>query len=109
MDTLVQGLHECERGARYVEVHDRGDVTRVLGIRESRSGLHEGFIFAAAGATYTVEDNADITGVIPLRRGEALELQGQLECNDDVIHWTHRDPAGRHIAGYIIADGRTYQ
>jgi hypothetical protein len=72
-------------------------------------GTHEGFIVSLAGRTYRVEDNVDITGPVPLRRGERIELQGQFECNDYVIHWTHRDPAGRHVAGYIEADGKTYQ
>ena len=101
----------CERGARSVEVRDSGVVVRVLGMRNSYSGLHEGFIvrFSSRGGTHLVEDNADITGPIPLRRGDAISMQGQLECNDRVIHWTHRDPRGRHQAGYIIVNGNTYQ
>lgn len=56
-----------------------------------------------------VEDNVSITGVIPLRSGERISLLGQLECDDLVIHWTHHDPAFRHLSGYIEADGRRYQ
>jgi len=89
-----------------------------LGIRHGRSGSHEGFILLVKGNpagteaepdTYKIEDNIDITGFIPLRRGDRVELMGQLECNDYVIHWTHHDPRGRHIAGYIKVNGRTYQ
>jgi hypothetical protein len=83
-------------------------VTHVLGERESRSGMHEGFVIRAAGRTFRVEDNVDITGPVPLLRGEAISLLGQLECDDFVIHWTHRDPRGRHPAGYIKANGKTY-
>jgi hypothetical protein len=109
----------CNTGAQHVEAHLSGYVARVLGIRAGASGSHEGFILATADcshkiqtcpvASLKVEDNVDITGVIPLRRGERVELQGQYECNDGVIHWTHRDPRGRHIAGYIRVNGNTYQ
>jgi hypothetical protein len=84
-------------------------VTRVLGIRESRSGAHEGFIISASGRSFKVEDNVEITGRIPLHRGDAVSLLGQLECDDDVIHWTHHDPAGRHPAGYVKVNGATYE
>ncbi len=100
----------CLRGATHAELRASGTVRRVLGIQHGRNGSHEGFIFVTdAPAQYRVEDNIDLTGYIPLRTGEHIELQGQYECNDGVIHWTHRDPSGRHIAGFIKADGRTYQ
>ena len=105
MDSVAQGLAACDRGARHDEVRDTVRVVRVLGVRHE----HEGFLVAAAGRTLRVEDNVAITGIIPLHRGTAIQLQGQLECNDDAIHWTHRDPAGRHIDGYVVVDGTTYR
>lgn len=105
LDSVAQGLQTCSRGARHDEVRDRARVVRVLGIRHG----HEGIIIAAAGRTLLIEDNVDLTGFIPLQRGSAIAFQGQLECDDDVIHWTHRDPAGRHIDGYIVLDGKTYR
>lgn len=86
-----------------------GVVTRVLGERESRSGMHEGFIVGAGGRSFTIEDNVDITGPIPLHRGDVVSLLGQLECDDGVIHWTHRDPRGRHPSGYVKVNGRLYE
>lgn len=83
-------------------------VVRVLGERDSRSGLHEGFVIRANGRTFRVEDNVDISGPIPLRRDDVVSLLGQFECDDDVIHWTHRDPHGRHPAGYVKVNGRLY-
>lgn len=93
-------------------------VVRVLGEREGRSGLHEGFIINACPRLETctrewtylkVEDNVDITGPIPLKRGDDVSLLGQLECSDNVIHWTHHDPRGRHPSGYIKVNGRVYE
>jgi hypothetical protein len=84
-------------------------VTRMLGERGSRSGVHEGFIIRTGERSFKVEDNVDITGPIPLRRGDTVSLLGQLECDDYVIHWTHHDPRGRHPAGYIEVNGQRYQ
>jgi Protein of unknown function (DUF3465) len=108
-DSLALAQAACARGAQYDEVLATGRIRRVLGIRNSRSGAHEGFIIEVAGQPVLVEDNVDITGVIPLRRGESVQLQGQYECDDGVMHWTHHDPSGRHLTGFVKADGRTYQ
>jgi len=112
---LQQAQIACagDRGSyRHLEVYvPRATVTRVLGFRSTRSGMHEGFLFTAAGSpsNVLVEDNTDITGPIPLHRGQTISLLGQYECSDGVIHWTHRDPAGRHVSGYIEANGQRYQ
>lgn len=108
-DTLAQAQAQCRKGGAYDEVALDATIVRVLGMRESRSGLHEGFLIRSSGSTILVEDNADITGPIPLQRGERIRLQGQFECDDSVIHWTHRDPSGRHIAGYVEANGKYYR
>ncbi|PZR59568.1 MAG: hypothetical protein DLM50_00200 [Candidatus Meridianibacter frigidus] len=110
--TLSQAQAACQRGASHVEVTFNGTVGRILGVRRGPSGTHEGFLIRPDGAATSelhVEDNIDITGFIPLHRSERIELQGQYECNDGVIHWTHRDTRGRHPAGYIKANGITYQ
>jgi Protein of unknown function (DUF3465) len=117
---VAQALNACGHGASSIEVRDAGVVVRVLGNRNSQSGVHEGFIVRVPTRsndahtrrnmqTLRVEDNVDITGPIPLGEGSAIQLQGQLECDDYVIHWTHHDPRGRHMPGYISVDGKTYQ
>lgn len=108
-DTAAQALQTCDAGAQHVHVHDIGEVVRVLGTRRSYSGDHEGFLVALPPRVFKVEDNIDITGYIPLRRGDRITVDGQFECDDDVIHWTHRDPRGRHQAGYIEVHGTRYQ
>ena len=110
---LNQALTSCSSNpSRYhhVEVYiPRARVTRMLGVRSSYSGAHEGFIIAAEQQSIRVEDNVDITGPIPLHRGDTVSLLGQYECDDGVIHWTHRDPRGEHPAGYIEVHGQRYQ
>lgn len=105
LDSAAQGVAACTRGASHDEIRDSGPVVRVLGIR----GSHEGFIVRLEGQTYRVEDNVDLSGAVPLRRGDRVTLQGQLECDDYAIHWTHHDPAARHIGGYIEVDDKFYQ
>ncbi|MFN2528328.1 MAG: DUF3465 domain-containing protein [Candidatus Baltobacteraceae bacterium] len=117
-DDIAGARGACARGASHAEVALSGVMNRYLGVRRGRSGSHEGFILVVKGGPadseaepnlYKIEDNIDITGLIPLRRGDRIDLMGQYECNDSVVHWTHHDPRGRHIAGYIKVDGRTYQ
>ncbi len=103
-----QAVRACSSGASHIEVEGSGTVQRVLGLRDSSSGVHEGFVLRAGSRNITVEDNVNITGPIPLRDGDAVTLRGQFECDDGVIHWTHRDPAMRHAGGYIRVGGRTY-
>ncbi|GAC1501129.1 MAG: DUF3465 domain-containing protein [Vulcanimicrobiaceae bacterium] len=112
--TLAAAQALCQGGRRHVEIHDRGIVTRVLGVRAGRGSSHEGFVMQSPGrATHAlavrVEDNVSLTGFIPLRVGDRVEVQGQYECDDAVVHWTHHDPSGRHIGGFITANGRTYR
>ena len=108
----VQGaVSTCQNGgAFHTEVYiPQATVVRVIGERAGRSGEHEGFIIRTSVRTFKVEDNVNITGPIPLHRGDVVSLLGQLECDDFVIHWTHHDPRGRHVGGYIEVHGNRYQ
>jgi hypothetical protein len=107
--SIRQAMASCARGASAVEVVAAGTVARTLGSYSSRTGTHEGFLLATGGLTVRIENNTTITGPVPLAKGEAVSLQGQYECNDGVIHWTHHDPRMRHAGGFIEAGGKTYR
>jgi len=66
----------------------------------------------ASGCTLVVriEANTDFTGAIPLRSGDRVLVKGEYEYYPlgGVIHWTHRDPRGRHEGGYVEAHGTLY-
>ena len=112
---LIDAVAVCQNGARHTEIMLDGSVQRVLGVRSGRSGRHEGFYLSAAVPqsgrmpAVKVEDNIDITGYTPLHAGDRVQLKGQYECNDGVVHWTHHDPSGRHAAGYIRVNGTIFQ
>jgi hypothetical protein len=96
-----------------VEVDAEGAVTRVLGTRPGRQSPHTGFLvkIEPCGATVRVEANTNFTGVVPVRAGDDVVMRGEYEyyAQGGVIHWTHRDPRGRHPGGYVKVGGTTYQ
>lgn len=99
---------------QHVEVLASGTVVAMLGERAGPSGTHEGFLLRLDGGCdilLRVEMNTDLAGPVPLHRREHIEVKGQYETDatGGVIHWTHRDPRGRHVAGYILAGGKSYQ
>jgi hypothetical protein len=100
-------------GRSHVEVVADGSVTRLMGMQPGRVSPHEGFLFRLASGcdiVVRVEANTDFTGPIPLSVGQHVLVKGEYEFYPlgGVIHWTHRDPRGRHENGYIAAGGQTY-
>jgi hypothetical protein len=95
-----------------IHVQGGGTVVRLLA-DDSRGDRHQRFIVRlGSGQTLLVAHNIDLASRIAnLRTGDAVAFSGQYEWNPDggVIHWTHLDPNGRHAAGWIRHDGRTYQ
>lgn len=74
---------------------------------------HQRFLIQLSGGeTILIAHNIDLAPRInELRKGDIVTLHGEYEWNEKggVIHWTHRDPAGRHIDGWIKHQGKTYQ
>lgn len=74
---------------------------------------HQRFIVRLnSGRTLLVSHNIDLAKRIDtLRAGDAIAFYGEYEWNakGGVLHWTHRDPQGRHPAGWIQHNGQTYQ
>ena len=93
-------------------IHGSGDVSRILPDDDAGS-RHQRFILRlASGQTLLVAHNIDLAPRIDdLEVGDRVEYSGEFEWNDKggVVHWTHRDPAGRHAAGWLKHDGRVFQ
>jgi len=95
-----------------VQVTGEGTVVKVL--RDDGNGSrHQRFIVRLdSGRTVLVAHNIDLAPRIDgLRAGDTVAFSGEYEWNPKggVIHWTHRDPRGRHPEGWIQHDGQFYQ
>jgi hypothetical protein len=96
-----------------VEVTAQGTVTRDFGVRPGRESAHEGFLLRLSSdcnLVVRVEANTDFTGAFAVRPGQPVEVRGEYEyySRGGVIHWTHRDPRGRHPDGFIQTNGHQY-
>jgi hypothetical protein len=97
---------------RRVEVCGHGVVARVL--KDDLEGSrHQRFVVRLpSGQTVLIAYNIDVAPRIDaIRAGATVEFTGEYDwtAQGGVVHWTHRDPAGRHPAGWIRFADRTYQ
>jgi hypothetical protein len=95
-----------------IQVEGEGTVTRLL--PDDVNGLrHQRFIVQlASGQTLLITHNIDIAPRIDgLKVGDSVRFNGEYVWNakGGVIHWTHHDPQGRHVAGWVVHNGKTYQ
>jgi Protein of unknown function (DUF3465) len=100
------------RHASDVQVQGEGTVTRVLS-DDLIGDRHQRFILRlASGQTVLVTHNIDIAPrVDALKEGDVVRFSGEYVWNEKggVIHWTHHDPKGRHVAGWVKYNGKTFQ
>lgn len=94
-----------------IEVTGRGTVTRILP-DDLKGSPHQRFILTLpSGQTLLIAHNIALAPRIPsLKKGDLVRFKGEYEWNarGGVIHWTHEDPHGRHDAGWLEHNGRTY-
>jgi hypothetical protein len=95
-----------------IQVEGEGVVLRVLP-DDMNGSRHQRFVVElASGQTLLFAHNIDIaTRVDGLEIGDSVRFSGEYIWNEKggVIHWTHHDPKGRHVAGWIIHKGKTYK
>jgi cold shock CspA family protein len=95
-----------------VQMGGEGVVVRVLS-DDNDGSRHQRFILRlASGQTLLIAHNIDIANRIEaLSSGDRVEFYGQYESNPEggVIHWTHHDPDGNHVAGWLKHNGMVYQ
>lgn len=104
-------LYEKGGAAGPVQVKGQGKVVAILP-DDTKGSRHQRFIIELQSRqTLLVAHNIDLAPRVEnLREGDRIEFFGEYEWNPEggVIHWTHRDPAGRHVHGWIIHQGRKY-
>ena len=98
------------RGGQQVE--GSGMVLRVLS-DDNKGSRHQRFILElSSGRTVLVAHNIDLAPRISgLESGDSVSFFGEYETNDQggLIHWTHHDPQGRHVDGWLEHRGQRYQ
>jgi hypothetical protein len=92
----------------------RGDGTATRVLADDNDGdRHQRIILElASGNTVLIAHNIDLAPRIPgIRDGDQVAFYGEYEWNEQggVVHWTHTDPANRHIAGWLEHEGKRYQ
>jgi hypothetical protein len=94
------------------QVEGEGEVIKILQ-DDLKGSRHQRFIIRlGSGQTLLISHNIDLAPRISkLRKGDSVAFSGEYEWNHKggVIHWTHHDPAGRHIGGWIKHQGKKYQ
>lgn len=116
--TATAGLGDDSIGRAFanrssgVQVEGEGTVIRLLQ-DDTNGSRHQRFIVElASGQTLLVSHNIDLAPRISgLAEGDTVRFNGEYEWNakGGVIHWTHHDPRGKHVAGFVMHNGKTYQ
>lgn len=108
-DRLLERLYHDRKGG--VQVQGSGTVSRILP-DDSKGSRHQRFIVElSTGQTLLIAHNIDLAPRIGgLRTGDLIEFFGEYEWNPEggVIHWTHRDPSGKHVPGWLEHKGQRY-
>jgi hypothetical protein len=96
------------------DVQVEGEGTVIQGLPDDVDGSrHQRFIVQrASGQTLLITHNIDVAPRIAgLKVGDSVGFNGEYVWNEKggVIHWTHHDPQGRHVAGWVMHNGKRYQ
>ncbi len=113
--------HTAENSALLTAIESRASGTQVSGsgvvtaiLRDDTKGSrHQRFIVSIpTGQTVLIAHNIDLAPRIDsLRMGDEVGFYGEYEWNNKggVIHWTHKDPKGHHVAGWLKHHSTIYQ
>ena len=108
-------LADIAHGRSGDEVIVEGAIIRVLGTEDGVDGAHERFVIAVKSGSderdVLVADNISIARAAPIKVGDDVTVKGELALDPSgpVIHWTHHDPRGRHVSGFIRDRGVIYE
>ncbi len=95
-----------------LQVEATGIVSRVLADDNDGSRHQRIIVRVSPQQTVLIAHNIDLAPrVEAIKAGDSISFAGEYEWNSQggVIHWTHRDPAGQHVAGWLEVAGRRYQ
>ena len=110
-ETLVSDVR-LGAEASGTQVQATGVVTRILP-DDDEGSRHQRFILRLpSGQTLLIAHNIDLAPRVDgLKEGDTVAFNGEFEWNPKggVVHWTHHDPSGRHVAGGLKHQGQVVQ
>ena len=95
-----------------IQVQSTGEVKAILADDNDGSRHQKMILKLENGLTVLVAHNIDLAPRVEgLRKGEIVEFYGEYEYSPKggVIHWTHHDPQGKHVDGWLKYQGKSYQ
>jgi hypothetical protein len=109
VDVLQQAF---SNGTSNIQVESKGIVVKLLQ-DDTHGRKHQKFLLKlSSGQTVLIAHNIDLsTRIENLNIGDEVAFYGEYEWNNKggVVHWTHHDPSGQHINGWLKHQGKTYQ
>ena len=101
-----------EKHQSNVQVTGSGTVIRILN-DDNKGTRHQRILLKlSSGQTILIAHNIDLAPRINLiSNGDEIQFYGEYVWNNKggIVHWTHRDPNGQHIDGWLKHNGSTYQ
>ena len=95
-----------------IQVEGDGIVLKTLP-DDNDGSRHQRFILKlGSGQTLLIAHNIDLAPRISaLKKGDSVAFNGEYEWTPQggVVHWTHRDPRGQHVAGWLKHNDKIYQ
>lgn len=93
-------------------VRSKGKVVNVLS-DDTIGSRHQRFIVKLANNhTVLIAHNIDLAPRVEnIKKGDEIVFSGEYEWNEKggVIHWTHKDPNGKHSNGWLEHNGIVYE
>lgn len=94
-----------------VQVIGQGEVIKLLA-DDNKGARHQKFLVKINNQqTLLFAHNIDLAPRVPLQVGDKITFHGEYVYNPKggIIHWTHHDPKGTHITGWIMLNDQKYQ
>jgi hypothetical protein len=107
---ILEEAFENQRSGFFVEA---GGIVEKIVPDDMQGNKHQRFIVSLEnGQSLLIVHNSDIAPrILQIKKGDYLIFRGKYEWNDKggIIHWTHHDPEGKILGGWIEYKGKRYQ
>lgn len=94
-----------------VQVSGKGVVVKLLP-DDNKGSQHQKFLVKInENQTLLFAHNIDLASRVPLQVSDEVIFSGEYVYNPKggIVHWTHLDPEGNHLAGWVMLHGKKYQ